>query len=161
MEKPIKLERKTYLSVIENSVGTKLFKNFFIKKDDNEVDAMQNGQLSCAFFVSGILSMFNLILSIHGTVKNTVEDLEKSNWVKVDEPKPGSVIVWEEINFGNGDVHKHIGFYIGNNNAISNSYLKGIPVKHNWTFEGKRKIEAIYTLNNLSDNNYSKMITTK
>lgn len=128
--------------MIQNSVGTKMFRNFWVN-DGKEFDAMKNGELSCAFYVSGILKMFNLIDSLHGTVASTIVDLEKSGWKKVTKPKIGSVIVWEKQVFG-GEEHAHIGFYVGENRAISNSSEKGFPVRHNWQFDGKRKIEVTY-----------------
>ena len=105
---------------------------------------MRNGELSCAFFVSGILKMFDLASGLHGTVDGTVKDLEKSGWQKIDKPEIGSVIVWEGKEYDDGEIHKHIGFYIGDDQAISNSTKQGFPVKHEWTFDGKRIIEAIY-----------------
>jgi hypothetical protein len=46
--------------------------------------------------------------------------------------------------FGVQGTHKHIGFYIGNNRAISNNSVHdGGPAEHDWTFEGKRKVEAV------------------
>ncbi len=130
----------------KNSIGCKTYRNFFIIDNEKEVDAMENGRLSCAFFVSGILSSFNLIKSVHGTVENTVLDLEESGWNRVKEPNPGDIIVWEAIDFGDGDIHKHIGFYIGDSLAVSNSSLEGYPVKHEWTFGGSRKVEATYRI---------------
>ncbi|MFA4995741.1 MAG: hypothetical protein WC536_01205 [Patescibacteria group bacterium] len=140
-----RLTRKTYLKTIKNSVDCNVFKNFFIEEDDKEIDAMQNGKLSCAFFVSGILTMFGLIESIHGTIKGTILDLEKSGWIRVDEPSPGDILIWEAKDCGTNAGHRHIGFYIGDNLAISNDYEKGTPIKHNWTYGDYGKIETIYT----------------
>ena len=140
----------TYLAVIKNSIGSKLFQNFYAKVNGNKVDIMQNGKLSCAFFVSSILIIFQLSKKTHATVVLTVKDMEKSGWVKVKKPKAGSVIVWEEVGYKKNDIHKHIGFYIGNNQAVSNSYKRGHPIKHHWTFNGKRKVEVIYWNKKLS-----------
>lgn len=134
---------KTYLSVIKNSVGSKLFRNFWVSENDKEFDAMENGELSCAFYVSGVLRIFGLIKKIHGTVKSTVLDLEKSGWKNISKPRIGSVLVWEKQNFGDEE-HSHIGFYIGRNQAISNSAERGFPIRHNWQFNGNRRIVAIY-----------------
>ncbi|MFZ2072554.1 MAG: hypothetical protein WAV10_02665, partial [Minisyncoccia bacterium] len=58
----------TYLAVIENSIGSKMFKNLYIEENGMKRDAMQDGWLSCAFHVSTILYMFKFIEGIHGTV---------------------------------------------------------------------------------------------
>jgi len=90
-----------------------------------------------------------LIKEIHGTVDGTIKDLEQSDWKKIKKPKIGSILVWEKIDFGNQTFHKHIGFYIGNNKAISTNSSKKAPQIHHWTYgvkKGKpvRKVEAIF-----------------
>ncbi|MCX6813984.1 MAG: hypothetical protein NT078_02130 [Candidatus Azambacteria bacterium] len=111
---------------------------------------MKNGGLSCARFVSSLLYLFKLIKDMHATVNGIVKDLKQSGWKKIKKPKIGSILVWEKIDFGNKDFHKHIGFYIGNNKAISTSSpKKGQPVIHHWTYGIKRnkpvrKVEAIF-----------------
>lgn len=134
----------TYLAVVKNSIRSHLFHNYFANVNGKKIDVLQDGTLSCAFFVSSILSMFNLIEKFHATVESTQQDLKKSRWVKIEKPKPGAVIVWEAVDFGEGQMHKHIGFYIGKNKAISNSDKEKHPVEHDWLFEGKRKVETIY-----------------
>jgi len=155
-EKVIPILFDTYIAVIKNSVGSKMFRNSYAKingpsaRAGKKTDILQNGNLSCAFFVSSILVLFKLIKEIHATVDGTVKDLERSGCQKITKPKIGSVIVWEKIDFGNKDFYKHIGFYIGNNKAIStNSFKKGQPTVHHWTYGIKRnkpgrKIEAIF-----------------
>jgi len=145
----------TYIAVIKNGVGSKIFRNFYAEINNKKTDITENGNLSCAWFVSSLLYLFKLIRSTHVTVTGTVKDLENSGWKKIDKPKIGSVLVWEEIDYGNKDFHKHIGFYIGNQMAISNSSKLGYPIKHNWTFgkkKGKqvRKIESIFWNNKLN-----------
>ena len=135
---------RSYLAVIKNSVNSKLFKNFYARINGKKKDIMQDGELSCSFFTSSILIIFQLVKKPHATVKGIVKDMEKSGWKKIKKPKVGSVIVWESVDSENGDIHKHIGFYIGVNQVISNSSKKRHPVRHHWTFNDKRKIEAIY-----------------
>ena len=141
--KPERLIKETYLACIRNSVGTKMFRNFFLKENGKVFDATENGNLSCAFYVSGLLRMINLIESVHGTVEGIREDLERSGWEKVEEPIPGDVIIWEADE--SPDPHKHIGFYLGINLAVSNSSIKRQVAKHDWTFDATRKVEAIYS----------------
>lgn len=146
--KPERLIKKTFIACIRNSVGTRMFRSFFLKKDDKVFDAMKNGDLSCAFYVSGLLKMADLVKSVHGTVEGTVIDLEESGWIKSGPLATGSVIVWEAVKEGD-ELHKHIGFYLGKDIAISNSSTKRKIVKHDWLYNGTRKIEAVYSNPNL------------
>lgn len=134
----------TYLTVIKNSIGSKLFRNFYAKVDGKKADIMRNGELSCAFYVSSVLSLFRFIKKAHGTVDATVKDLKESGWKEIRKPKVGSILVWEKINFGDHGVHRHIGFFIGQNKAVSNSDTLRCPVRHSWNFNGKRKIDMIF-----------------
>lgn len=134
----------SYLAVVKNSVGSKMFRNFYVKVGGKKEDIMRNGELSCAFYVSAILTLFKFIKETHGTVASTVLDLKNSGWKQVKKPKVGSVIVWSKIDFGNSDIHTHIGFYVGKNSAMSNNYKLGHPTEHHWTFNGTRKIDSIW-----------------
>jgi len=85
-----------------------------------------------------------LIQEVHSTVEGTVKDLVRSGWKRTKILKLGAILVWEK-QYG----HRHIGFYIGNKKAISNSTTRGVPVRHHYTFgikNGKtaRTIETIY-----------------
>lgn len=133
----------TYLAFIKNSVGSKIFRNSYAKVNGKKVDILHNGKLSCAVYVSSLLVLFKLIKEPHAVVDSTVKDLLASNWKIVKEPKAGSILVWGEVDFGDNEKHKHIGFYLGNKKALSNRTELGYPVKHHWTYGGKRKIEMI------------------
>jgi len=141
---------KSYLSRIHNSIGSKIFRNLYAKLDGKERDILDNGSLSCAIFVSIILQSFELIKKPHATVIKLLKDMEASGWKKSRRLKVGDVIVWEPIDqTGDGIKHVHVGFYLGNNKAISNSTEKRTPVKHHFTFgiksgEPKRRIIGIY-----------------
>ena len=137
--KPQRLIKKTFIKTIRNSVGSKIFRNFYLKSDDISFDATKNGELSCAFYVSSILVIFGLIKRVHGTVENTVKDLIESGWIKEKNPTAGCVIIWELL-----DGHEHIGFYVGRDKAVSNSSEKKKIVIHDWTYNNSRKIIAIY-----------------
>jgi hypothetical protein len=144
-KKPQLLIKKSLLQAIKNSIGSNIFRSVFIKDNGSQIDVMEDGIKSCAFFVSGILSMFGLIDRAHSTVKTTEEKLLEYNWQKVDviNPQPCDVIIWEEIEFEDGSRHKHIGFYVGGNKAISNDIDKRTPQSHDWIFNGKRQIESL------------------
>ena len=149
--KPLLAE--TYLAVIENSVSSKTWQHLYAIINGQKTDIMRNGDLSCAFFVSSILTQFNLIEKIHGTVAGTIFDLEKSGWQKLKKIptaiKPGSVLVWEAKIGKTGESHKHIGFYLGNDQTVSNSSKTGQIAKHHFTFGSKtgqpmRAIESVW-----------------
>ena len=135
------LQFETYLAMINNSVGTYLFKNLYVRIDGKKKDASEDGWLSCAFYVSSILCLSKYIKEIHGTVSGTIRDLKKSGWKEVKKPVVGSVIVWRANQGINR--HAHIGFYVGKNMAISNDSRKKYPIKYDWKFKGKRDIELI------------------
>ena len=139
----------TYLTVIRNSVGSKIFRNFYAEVDGKKTDIMKNGIYSCAWFVSSLLYLLKLIKQPHATVDGTIKDLKQSGWKKIKKPKIGSVLLWELIDCGNNEFHRHIGFYVGNNKAVSTSQKLKCPVIHHWTYGIKknrpiRKIEAIF-----------------
>lgn len=145
MSKPKRLYFKTYLRVIHNSVDSNLFRNFYVSSPEKgEFDALNDGENSCAFFVSSILVVFKKLNDIHGTVESAVKDLVDSGWIEVDKPKAGDVLVWEAVQFDDG-LKKHIGFSVGNGKAISASWNKKTPLEHDEHFgETNRGINHIY-----------------
>jgi hypothetical protein len=143
-QKPLKIFFfDTYLAMIQNSVGSKMFRAVYALIDKKKINIIENGRVACALYVSSLLVINKLIGEIHATVDSTIIALEKAGWEKISKPRIGCIIVWEKVDFGKNDLHKHIGFYIGNQEAISNSSKKGYPVKHNVTFNDKRKIELL------------------
>jgi hypothetical protein len=139
----------SYLALLKNSNGSKMFKNYYVKINGAKRDVMQNGNLSCAFFVSSVLLIFELIANFHGTVAGLEKDLMRSGWKKIKKLKVGSVLIWEKKKNKKNEEHYHIGFYLGNKKAISNYDLfKKIKI-HHYTFNNKRKIEKIYWHKNL------------
>ena len=134
----VKLQKETYLKMIKNSIGSKLFNSIIVKfKDTGKTqDVCRNGQLSCAAFVSSVLFLNNYIHSPHATVKSTAEDLVESNWKRVsqDNLKLGDVIIWEKVYFENGQANQHIGFALNKNQAVSTSWKEGTVVRHHITF---------------------------
>lgn len=140
------LKYESYLKMIKNSVGTKMFRNLYVVLDNKNKDIAKNGELSCAIFVSNILLIWGMIKEGHATIKRTTEDMIKGGWKKISPKKikPGDIIVWEEKVFEGGEKHFHIGFYIGKQKAISNSHKKRFPTIHRWDYFGKRKIVTVY-----------------
>lgn len=140
---PILLD--TYLAAIKNSIGCDIFRNLYARVNGEKKDITENGNLSCAFYVSSILFLFKLTKEIHATVDGMMRDLRESGWVEINEPKAGCVLVWAKMDVSNNDYHKHIGFYIGDNKAVSNDSVSGKIAEHNWQFNSKRKMELVLT----------------
>lgn len=139
--------KKNYLTLIENAAKGEnwMFRNFYMVQDGVEKDALEDGGLSCAVFVSSILYLHNHILqepwlkSTHANVGSTVKDMLVHDWQEVQEPRPGAVLVWEKQNG-----HEHIGFFMGGTEAVSNdSQGTGFPHRHHYTYSDTRKIEKI------------------
>lgn len=135
------LFKESYLATITNAVGTGMFRTFYASISGRKQDVMRNGDLSCAFFVSFVLAGFSLIKSMHGTVDGTVADMKSSGWKRIKTPQTGCVIVWGPRVDERGESHKHIGFYIGNDKAVSNDSKKKSPRLHSCN---SRKIDALY-----------------
>ena len=150
-EKPQRLYFKTYLQVMRNSVGSNIFRNFYVTTSGKgEFDALNDGEDACAFYVSSILVIFQKISAIHGLVERVAEDMRQSGWTTVPEPKIGDVLVWEGRDDTAGKTH--IGFYVGNNKAISNSSKLRTPTEHDINFgEANRKITQILRMEDWED----------
>jgi len=144
--KPTRLYFKSFIKALYNSVGSNLFRSFYVSTpEEGEFDALKDGQDSCAFYVSSILVIFHKIKIIHGTVNGLKRDLIESGWVNAKRPKIGDVLIWEAKEFNN-NMQQHSGFYLGNNKAISMSYTKKVPQIHDINFENNRKVKEIYHL---------------
>jgi hypothetical protein len=147
------LLKKSFLAMLNGSVGSSAYRHFYGKDgtDSTETDLLQDGRLSCAHFVSSLLLRFQLIATPHLTVSGTIRDLKTSGWKKTEQPRAGDVVVWAPIEEFGG-MHEHIGFWINETRAISNSSSQGTPVEHHLTFgvdpTGKpvRETVAFYTL---------------
>lgn len=137
---------ETYLAMIHGSVGSNQYRKLFIdKNEEGLLDVIDDGDLACAYFVSAILTLFKLLSDgVHSYVTNTIVDMEKTGWYQTDTPKKGSVIIWGEKLCTDGLLHRHIGFYIGDERAVSTLLSVRSPAIHHYTYENTRKIEAIY-----------------
>ena len=137
------LLKESYLATIKNSIGTKMFQEYFAKINGKKEEIVKKGDRSCALYVSSILIMFKLIEDVQLTVHRTLTDIKKSGWMEIKRPKVGCILVWEEKEYGKGNPRKHIGFYIGKEKAISNSSKKGTPTMHSYKSHDGRKLEMI------------------
>lgn len=141
-----------------------MFRNFYILKDGEEADALQDGALSCAVFVSSILYLMNSLLEFsgqprwlsytHANVSSTEKDMLQNGWQEIKDLREGAVVIWEKEKAQDGNFHEHIGFCVGNAEAttgklrveaISNdSKGSGFPHRHHITYNGTRPIQKIY-----------------
>lgn len=124
-----------------------MFRNLYLRLNNKKIDAAQDGNFSCAFFVSNILLIWGLISEGHANVPSTTKDMLKNGWKKIqkEKAKPGDVIVWDKKLRSDGLMHYHNGFYIGNKKAISINDKNKTPNIHSWDYSGSKKIIAVYT----------------
>jgi hypothetical protein len=138
---------ETYMSRIQDSVSTNMFRKTWCLVDNTLTDVTGDGELSCPIYVSSILMLFaefGLIKKVHANVDSTVADMKSCGWKEISELKVGAVIVWVSQEQVSGP-HKHIGFYLGDNKAISHRDITKSPMIHdaNYASESGRDIEAI------------------
>lgn len=144
------LTYQNYLAMISNSPENKMFRNIFAVENKKKRDILKNGENSCAYFVSSVLKIFDLISTPHATVKGTVKDMMNNGWRITKQMIPGNVVLWEEIEASDG-FHPHLGFVLGKDKAISNSHKKRMPIVHHLTYGNdkdgnpKRKVVKIFT----------------
>lgn len=137
----IKLIKKTLISALRESVGTKMFQHVYVRRKDTgkELDTMSDGEYSCAFYVSGVLAMVGLIDHAHSVVQTTVARMKEAGWVEIEQAKPGAVVVWPEL-----DGHEHMGFALDDGTFISNSWSKRTPQIHDAKLPDGREPVAYY-----------------
>jgi hypothetical protein len=149
------LKKESYIKMIENSVGNKLFNSIIVKEDDGTIkDLLNDGEYSCALFVSSILFLHSFTLKTRSTVNNLEKDLSENPIFKIIEDgsiKAGDVIIWESVTYEDGSQNRHIGFAISDTEAISTSYIEKCVIKHpiNKQIENTgeiRKIEKVFRL---------------
>ena len=126
----------SYMAVIRNSVDAHLFRNLYFTIDGAKVDVLNDGDLSCAVFVTALLKLFNLCPDVDTTVDGAVSMLVASGWMDISEPRTGCIFVWESHPGDDGKNHKHVGFCTGPDTAVSNNYLKRTPDEHGYDYRG-------------------------
>jgi hypothetical protein len=126
---PLALKESLY-AVLEGSIESSMFRKLYGKHAGALEDVINNGDLACAFFVSSILSMFELISGgIHTTVQVTLEDMEASGWQRTDVPEALAVVLWGEKQGDDGRPHFHIGICLDGIHAIEHSAKTKSPRK--------------------------------
>lgn len=143
---------QSYVAMIQNSVGARIYKNLYFRINGDVIDVLEDGDLSCAMFVSTLLHTFGLIKELHTTVNGTIEDLLQNGWTNIDEPRKGAVVLWgfKKKDDGTQGKHRHVGFYIDEQTCISNDSDSRVVWTHHPTYgtfpsgEARRDIQAYY-----------------
>jgi len=133
----IELSRKeTYLKMIENSVGSRLFNSIVVLyKDTGNIEDASKGEHSCAFFSSGVLLLAGMLPRISTTVPFLQKQIEESDeWKAVEDIQEGDVLFWEEMTFPDRHENGHSGFVIGDDEAVSTSSENKEVVRHHITY---------------------------
>ncbi|MBU0647827.1 hypothetical protein KJ855_01460 [Patescibacteria group bacterium] len=147
------LKQKTYLAMIENSVGSQMFAELWAKDEKGETkDVTNGGELSCAVFVTGLLKLNDMLSNQSATVEGAVKLMEKEGWksVELDNIREGDILVWERKK--TGYTHAHIGFYVGDKKAVSNNWKLRRIVRHGWDYGGRRRIIKVLRWGNGMNN---------
>lgn len=123
---------KNYLSFISKLEGSRMWQNLYVIGEDGvEFDATKNGDKSCAYMLSSVLTIFGLIDRPHATTESTVKSMLDAGWLQIGQPEKGCVVRWE----------KHIGFYIDDDFVISNRSEDKAVARHSLVMsDGSRPI---------------------
>lgn len=145
------LWKNNYLSMIRKACGSDMWANGYALINGRKKDVIQNGSVACAFFICSILKIFDLIKEMHMTVQGAEKDLKECGWqrIPISSRMPiGSVLIWEKKSSSGKKqtAHAHIGFYMGDERAISIWVYDKCPVIHHWTYNKTRKIVRAYKL---------------
>ena len=122
-----RITKDNLVSIIKASVGSDMFRHIYVKNNDGkQFDATDDGDKSCAYHTSGVLSLVGLIDSPHATVDTTLKHMELAGWRETKTPTPGAVVLWP----GGKNQLSHTGFYIDKETYVSNSSHQKRPAIH-------------------------------
>lgn len=123
------------------------YRHYFVAGSEGIIDVTDNGDLSCAWFVSSVLAKHGLLSRARPTVASTIQEIEqRAEWEEIEEHTsfPGAVILWPLSTSG----HYHLGFYLGLSETgqgeyVSNSFMEKAPIIHGETLvDGRQPIRA-------------------
>lgn len=142
------LTKDTYLKCLHNAPGSRLFNSLIVQfKDSGTIkDILDDGEYSCAFFVSNILYLFKGITKPVATVDSLIKALlNDTRWSSVDPNgiQPGDVIIWRKMQFEDGSENAHAGFALTTDTAVSTSSKEKIITEHPIK---NREIDFVYRL---------------
>ncbi|OYV27594.1 MAG: hypothetical protein B7W98_01475 [Parcubacteria group bacterium 20-58-5] len=145
---------RSYVTTIENSLGSTLFRNLYFFKDGKSIDILNIGPRnhSCASYVSSIVYLFGLIKERHATVSGIIADIERSGWRASQKPRKGAIILWDYAKKSKAVLIPtlHVGFYMDTKTALSTDPFSGKVIKHHPTFgirsdgSPRRRVVAYY-----------------
>ncbi|MCA9356668.1 hypothetical protein H6784_03160 [Candidatus Nomurabacteria bacterium] len=140
------LRKESFLIIIENSIGSKMFNSMFVRlKDSGAVtDILNDGEFSCAFYVSSVLMLLRVIEKPRATVLKLKEVIvNDSNWqtVEVDTIEPGDVIFYVKTKFKDGTSNAHVGLALSKGEVVSTDHRVKKVAKHPVDY---RPIEAVF-----------------
>lgn len=129
------LKKESLVKALENSVGSRLFNSLLVRFSDSEQvkDILNDGELSCAYFVSSLLVMHGLLGETHTTVANLRQVLtENPKWqeVPLESVEAGDVVFYKKRTFADGSGNAHVGFAVGKTDAVSTDYKKKAVSQH-------------------------------
>jgi len=133
--KPEILRKETFLKMVENSVGCKLFNSLIMKKDGAVVDILGDGDVSCATFTSSILFLNRFLPEQKSTVpglekviseSDLFEEIPASDYL----PIKGDIVFWEKIRGNDGADHRHVGFVLNESEAVSTTGISHSAIRH-------------------------------
>lgn len=139
----IRQTRTNLLMLAKKSIGSPLFRNMYVRRQDEKepFDVLEDGTVSCAVFVSTLLTMVGLIERPHFIVASVIKDMEASGWQQITRPRPGAVVTWA----GNDDNPPHIGIVVeGDDLCIANSSIVRTPQPGSLTMNDGRQPDAFY-----------------
>lgn len=128
-------------TLAKNAVGSNQWRSFFVEEEGGQlIDVLDDGDKSCAFFITNLLVTVGLLSKPRLTVTSAVSQLLADGWAEVSdsEMRDGDVLVWET----NENGCSHIGFYV-DGFAISNSSSKKSPQRHCVTYGGERSVSQV------------------
>lgn len=133
---------KNLCYTVKAAVASDIFKHIYVSDSSGEeLDALQDGKLACAYVVSGILTLHGLIDHPHATVVTTLKAMETAGWKLTTQPRPGDVVHWPLGKEG----HQHLGFYLQENQFMSNSAEQRQPILHGPSLQDGRLPDGYYT----------------
>lgn len=144
---------ETFVRAAENAPGTGLFRSLIVRNEaGKEIDVLQDGEYSCAYFVSSLLLLAKFLSEPCTTVDSLEKRLTEAWWEKrgTDGILAGDVLIWERETFSDGTSNRHAGIAISATEAVSTSYIIKNVERHHITFGSnpdkspKRSIESVF-----------------
>jgi|GEM_PF-1316494 len=135
---------KSYLTAVRRSVDSLQYRNLYMEDESgNVIDILEDGNLSCAYYVTSVAHQFDLISGIRTWVSEAVDELHRCGWHTIATPREGAILVYKERQTQSGSYHKHIGFKLDGVLAISHHDSVRRPRIHHETDLGLREIEQV------------------